>query len=305
MTGANFHFDFVRRWRIWFAFSGTLIVIALLSLAFRGLNYGIDFTGGTQMDLRFAHAVTDAQIHQALVSQNLGQSTVVFVGSGHREALITTPTISEAARTRLLGVLARQVAPFQAISTSRVSSLIGQQTEHTALLAVLLATVGIILYIAIRFEFRFAIAAIIALIHDVLITVGLIALIHLSLSEYFVMAVLTIFGYSVNDTIIIFDRIRENLQRQKRNEPLEDLVNRSLNQVLVRSINTSSTVLLALLAILIFGGSSIKDFATTMVLGVFFGTYSSIFIASPIWLLWRRRGSKGPAGRRAAAAVGR
>jgi preprotein translocase subunit SecF len=295
----SFHFDFVRRWKIWFAFSGTLILIALLSLTFRGLNYGIDFTGGTQMDLRFTHSVTDTQLHRTLSSQNLGQSAVVFVGTGHREALITTPTISEAARAKLLAAIARQVSPFKAISTSRVSSVIGQQTERTALLAVLLATVGIILYIAIRFEFRFAISAIIALIHDVVITVGLIALIHLSLSEYFVMAVLTIFGYSVNDTIIIFDRIRENLQRQKRNEPLEDLVNRSLNQVLVRSINTSSTVLLALAAILIFGGASIKDFASTMLLGVFFGTYSSIFIASPIWLLWRKR-QPGPMRRRAA-----
>ena len=284
----NFHFDFVRRWKIWFAFSGTLVVIAILAITLRGLNYGIDFTGGTQMDLRFSHAVTDVAIKQSLATQGLGSSSVLFVGSGHKEALITTPTISETERTKVLGSLQRDVAPFQEISTSRVSSVIGQQTERTALLAVLLATVGIILYIAIRFEFRFAISAIIALVHDVLITVGLIALIHISLSQYFVMAVLTIFGYSVNDTIIIFDRIRENLQRQKRSEPLEDLVNRSLNQVLVRSINTSSTVLLALAAILIFGGSTIKDFASTMLIGVFLGTYSSIFIASPVWLLWRQ-----------------
>jgi preprotein translocase subunit SecF len=285
----HFHFDFARRWKLWFAFSGTLVVIAILALTIRGLNYGIDFTGGTQMDLRFTHAVTSQAITRTLDARRLGNSTVVFIGSGHKETLITTPTISESERTTLLAAMRSHVGPFKEVSTSRVSSIIGQQTERTALLAVLLATVGIILYIAIRFEFRFAIAAIIALMHDVLITVGLIALIHISLSEYFVMAVLTIFGYSVNDTIIIFDRIRENLQRQQRKEPLEDLVNRSLNQVLVRSINTSSTVLLALAAILIFGGSSIKDFASTMLIGVFLGTYSSIFIASPIWLLWRQR----------------
>ena len=284
----HFHFDFVRRWKVWFACSGTLVVIAILAITLRGLNYGIDFTGGTQMDLKFAHPVTVSAITRTLARQNIGSSEVVFVGKGHSEALITTHTISEGERSQALDALRQHVAPFREISTSRVSSVIGQQTERSALLAVLLATVGIILYIAVRFEFRFAVSAIIALVHDVLITVGLIALIHISLSVYFVMAVLTIFGYSVNDTIIIFDRIRENLQRQKRNEPLEDLVNRSLNQVLVRSINTSSTVLLALAAILIFGGASIKDFASTMLIGVFLGTYSSIFIASPVWLLWRR-----------------
>jgi preprotein translocase subunit SecF len=284
----QFHFDFARRWRWWFLFSGTLIVIAVLALFLRGLNYGIDFTGGTQMDLRFSHAVTDVAVRSVLDRYRLQDSTVVFVGQGNREVLVTTPTISERDRDALLSSFARDVGPFQAISTSRVSSVIGQETEQTALIAVLLATVGIIAYIAIRFEFRFAVSAIVALIHDVLITVGLIALIHISLTQYFVMAVLTIFGYSVNDTIIIFDRIRENLNKQKRGEPLEDVVNRSLNQVLVRSINTSSTVLLALAALLVFGGSSIRDFSLTMLIGVFLGTYSSIFIASPVWLLWRQ-----------------
>lgn len=289
-----FHFDFVHRWRIWFALSGSLLVIALLAFTLRGLNYGIDFTGGTQMDLRFNRPTPTRPIRHVLDQQGLQNSSIVFVGKAHQEVLVTTPTITESQRATLLQGFTRQVGPFHAISTSRVSSTIGQQTERTALLAVLLATVGIILYIALRFEMRFAVSAIIALVHDVVITVGLMALIHVTLTQYFVMAVLTIFGYSVNDTIIIFDRIRENLQRQKRGETLEDLVNKSLNQVLIRSINTSSTVLLALAAILVFGGASIKDFAMTMLIGVFFGTYSSIFIASPIWLLWRnkRRGPK-------------
>jgi preprotein translocase subunit SecF len=294
----QFHFDFVRRWKIWFAFSGTLIVIALLALLFRGLNYGIDFTGGTQMDLKFNRPVAEAVLRGTLDRFHLPDSTIVYVGHGNREVLITTPTISEGERNALLAAFGR-IAPFQALSTSRVSSVIGQETERTALLAVLLATVGIILYIAARFEFRFAISAIIALIHDVFITVGMIALIHITLSQYFVMAVLTIFGYSVNDTIIIFDRIRENLNKQKRGEPLDEVVNRSLNQVLVRSINTSSTVLIALAALLVFGGASIRDFSLTMLIGVFLGTYSSIFIASPVWLLWRQH-QTGPSGRRAA-----
>lgn len=295
----GFHFEFVRRWKIWFLLSGILMLVAILALLFRGLNYGIDFTGGTQMDLRFNRPVTVSALNTVLAQQHLSTSSVVFIGKGHQEALVTTPTISESHRTALLNAFSHKIGSFSAISTSRVSSIIGQQTEHTALIAVLLATVGIILYIALRFEFRFAMSGIIALIHTVLITVGLIALIHVPLTQYFIMAVLTIFGYAVSDTIIVFDRIRENLQRQKRGDNLEDLVNRSLNQVLVRSINTSTTVLLALAAILVFGGSSVKDFASTMLIGVFIGTYSSLFIASPIWLLWRQK-QQGPVRKRAA-----
>ncbi|MCY0886761.1 MAG: protein translocase subunit SecF [Firmicutes bacterium] len=284
--------DFVHRWRIWFAISGTLIVVAVLSLALRGLNYGIDFTGGTQFDLTFHQAVSTAAIRRVLDRQGVHGSTIVYVGHGRRQVLITTPNIPESTRNALLGQLSRQVGPYHEVSTDRVSATIGRQTERTALLAVLVATVAIVGYITLRFEFRFAVAAIVALIHDVVISVGLIALIHIQLTVYFVMAVLTIFGYSVNDTIIIFDRIRENLGRRKKGEPLDELVNRSLNQVLVRSINTSSTVLIALLALFLFGGSSIKDFTLTMLLGVFFGTYSSIFIASPLWLLWRGRAGR-------------
>jgi preprotein translocase subunit SecF len=295
----NFHFEFVRRWKVWFALSGLVMVLAIVAIFVRGLNYGIDFTGGTQMNLQFRHAVTDAALSNVLDRHGLSNSTIVFVGAGHKAVLITTPVISEATRTSLLQALG-QVAPFQQNpTTSLVSSIIGQETSQTALIAVLLATIGIIAYIALRFEFRFAISAIIALVHTVVITVGMIALIHVTLSQYFIMAVLTIFGYAVSDTIIIFDRIRENLPKQKKGEPLEDVVNRSLNQVLVRSINTSSTVLLALAALLVFGGASLEDFSLTMLIGVFVGTYASIFIASPIWLLWRQKGHR-PKGRRAA-----
>ncbi len=296
-----FHFEFVKHWRAWFALSAILMLVALFGIFVRGLNYGIDFTGGTQMDLRFQHSVSSTALRGPLSQFHLSSnSSIVFVGSGHREALITTPTIAEHTRAALLAAFKTRVGSFAAIGTSRVSSVIGQQTEQTALLAVLIAVVGIILYIALRFEFRFAMAAIISLVHTVVIAVGIVALIHIPLTQYFVMAVLTVFGYAISDTIIIFDRIRENLHLKKRGEALADLVNKSLNQVLVRSINTSSTVIFALLAILVFGGSTIRDFALTMLLGVLFGTYSSIFIASPIWLLWRSKTVPTPRRTRAA-----
>lgn len=284
----TFHLDFVKRWKLWFALAAILCVIGLFGIFVRGLNYGIDFTGGTQLQLRFSHAVSTTSINRVLDRERLSQSTVVYIGSGHRQVEITTPTISEGQRDTLLAKM-HSVGPYQEISTNRVSSIIGQQTERTALLAVLIATAAIIVYIAIRFEMRFALAGIIALLLDVIMTVGIIALIHIVLTTYFIMAVLTIFGYSMNDRIIVFDRIRENLHKQRKNEPLEDVVNKSLNQVLMRSINTSSTVMLALAALLVFGGASIRDFSLTMLVGVFLGTFTSLFIASPVWMLWRKR----------------
>lgn len=280
--------DFIKHYKLWFVLSGILVVVALFGIFVRGLNYGIDFTGGTQMQLKFSHPITTAAVSRVLDAQRLNQSQVVFVGKGSRQVQITTPTISEGQRNTVLAKM-KSVGKYQEISTNRVSSVIGQQTERTALIAVLIATAAIILYIAVRFEIRFALAGIIALLLDVVMTVGVIALIHVVLTTYFIMAVLTIFGYSMNDRIIVFDRIRENLHKQRKGEPLQEVVNRSLNQVVMRSINTSSTVMLALAALLVFGGSTIKDFALTMLVGVFLGTFTSLFIASPVWMLWRLR----------------
>jgi preprotein translocase subunit SecF len=285
----RFHFSFVQHWKAWFVVSGLLVLIGLGAFFIRGLNYGIDFTGGTQLDLRFHHAVTATAITNTLDGLHLNGSTVVFLGKGRSNTEITTPNISQGERDQVLATLSSKVGAFTEVSTNRVSSVIGKETEQRALLAVLIAMVAIVLYMTIRFEWRFALAGIAAMAHDVIITVGLIALIHIQLSENFIMAVLTIFGYSITDKIIVFDRIRENLHTQKKNDPIEDLVNTSLNQVVVRSIYTSVTVLIALAALLIFAGSTIRDFSATMFIGVAFGTYSSLFIASPIWMLWHKR----------------
>lgn len=282
----TFHLDFVKHYKLWFVLSGILMLIALFGIFVRGLNYGIDFTGGTQLQLGFNRSVTATTVTRVLNAQHLNQSQVVFIGKGRHDVQITTPPITESQRNVVLSKM-HSVGAYHEISTTRVSSIIGQQTERTALIAVLIATAGIILYIAIRFEMRFALAGIIALLLDVVMTVGIIALIHIVLTTYFIMAVLTIFGYSMNDRIIVFDRIRENLHKQRKGEPLEEVVNRSLNQVLMRSINTSSTVMLALAALLVFGGASIRDFSLTMLVGVFLGTFTSLFIASPVWMLWR------------------
>lgn len=296
----RFHVKFVHHMKTWLMVSAVLVVVGLGAFFFRGLNYGIDFTGGTQFQLNFQHPVTTTKIQGVLRSNGLAGSTVVFQGKGHTNTVISTPNMSERQRGTVLSQLRKRVGSYKEISTNRVSSVIGSQTERHALYAVLLAVVAIVLYMTIRFEYRFALAGIVSMLHDVIITVGLIALIHIALSEYFIMAILTIFGYSITDKIIVFDRIRENLPKRRKGEGLEQLVDTSLNQVLVRSIYTSTTVLLALLALLLFGGSTIRDFALTMFIGVIVGTYSSLFVASPLWLFWRRRDEARRVGRRSA-----
>lgn len=285
----RFHFDFVGHFKTWFIVSAVFVAVALGGFFIRGLNYGIDFTGGTQFQLRFQHGVTVTRLQRTLQSIHITGSTVVFLGKGTKFVQIQTPTISEAQRTEVLNRIRQQEGPYVEVSTNRISSIIGRQTETRALIAVVVAMAAIVLYIAMRFEWRFSLAGIAAMVHDVIIAVGLVALIHIQLSEYFIMAVLTIFGYSITDKIIVFDRIRENLHRRRKGESIEEMVNLSLNQVLVRSLYTSITVLIALATLLLFAGSTIRDFSLTMFLGVTFGTYSSLFVASPIWMLWRKK----------------
>ncbi len=285
----RFNVQFIQHWKMWFVVSLLLVLVGIGGFFIRGLNYGIDFTGGTQFNLAFRHQVTTTKIQNTLGALHIVGSTVVFLGHGRQHVQISTPNISERERSSVLGALRHSVGAFKEISSSRVSSTIGKQTERRALIAVVIAMVAIVIYMTIRFELRFALAGIAAMVHDVIITVGLIALIHIQLTVYFIMAVLTIFGYSITDKIIVFDRIRENLHLRKKHEELEAMVNLSLNQVVVRSLYTSVTVLIALAALLLFAGSSIRDFSLTMFLGVMFGTYSSLFIASPLWMLWRKK----------------
>lgn len=283
-----YHFDFVGKRRIWFVVSAIVFVITVGSLILRGLNLGIDFTGGINLDLRFAHHISSSALHAYLASQHYANSQVVYLGNTGREVLIGLPALSEHARLVLSQGIARHFGPFTTVSLDKVTGAVSQQLVRNGILAVILATVGIILYMSVRFDLIFALSGILAVFYDALISIGWISLIHIQITEAFVPAVLTIIGYSINDRIIIFDRIRENLGLHKK-EPLAETANRSLNQTLGRSINTAVIVILAMLSILIFGGSSLRDFSATTAIGVFFGAYSSIFLATPIWVSWMER----------------
>lgn len=293
----------VGRRRLWFALSLTMAGVALLALVGnrvttgRALNYGIDFTGGIIADLRFEQPTTTGALREALAERGLGESVIRSTGESGREFLVTTRPLTEEDRRAVLNHLRDRVGPFEQLSLDVVTPVVGAELRRVALLGVLLATLGMLVYISLRFEWRFGLAAIVALLHDVFLTVGFFALFRLPVDTSFIAAVLTVFGYSINDTIIVFDRIRENLARQRK-ESLEDLVDRSVNQVLTRSVNTVVTTLLAIAAVYLFGGRTTKDLSLALIVGISFGAYSSIFLASPLYVAIverARRGRRAPA----------
>lgn len=273
----------------WFAiFSGILITLGLVSLIFRGLNYSIDFTGGNSYSLHFQKAVSEIDLRSALEAQGLKSLDIRIDKADPTSAIVRTPYLDTQAEAKVLDGLKAKLGDFQSTSGDAVSPTIGGELVRNALIGTLLACLGILIYVAIRFEYRFGAAGVLALIHDLLITVGIFSLFHLEIDSAFIAALLTIVGYSIMDTIVVFDRIRDNLKRRGK-EGLVELSNRSINETFVRSVNTSVTAFLAISAIFFLGGETTKNFALALMCGIFFGTYSSICIATPIWLWWRKR----------------
>ncbi len=284
--------------------SAALIVLSIAALVLWGLKLGIDFKGGSLLEAKFPAGRPDKNVlAEALKPLDLGTVTIQPVGTNG--ILIRAKDINEQKHQEVLKAL-KEKASEQKIEEERFESIgpvIGQELKNRALWAIVLVLVMIVIYIAYAFRkisrpvssWRYGLAALIALAHDVIIPAGIFASMGHFLGKeadlLFVTALLTILGFSVHDTIVVFDRIRENLRRGG-GKDFQETVGLSINQTLTRSINTSFTVLLTLLAIYFFGGVSIKDFSLILILGIFFGTYSSIFIASPLlveWEGWRNR----------------
>ncbi len=284
-------FDFIgRRW-IAISASAVLIVIGLLTAGIRGINYGIDFAGGTLVELRMPRDVNIEDVRRELRGIGMGDSTIQHYGSKD-EILIRmmrSPKRVEGLQGEIIKAL--EVVYGQGNIELRRTEVVGPQVgaalRKQAALAMAYALIGILIYITIRFEFRFAVAAILALVHDVLITLGAFAVTNKELSLPVIAAFLTIVGYSLNDTIVVFDRIRENLKLFRR-ESYEAVFNRSINETLSRTILTSMTTMLVVLALFFLGGEVIHDFAFALLVGIVVGTYSSIFVASPILVFWQR-----------------
>ena len=286
-------FDFMGQITAAMIISGIVILIGLGSIVFSGgLKYGIDFAGGTLVQLQFKNPPDIEVIRDGLKTIGLGESTIQEFGS-KKDILIRVERSEE--KLEAVGAMVKrslsQKFNSDDITVERVEMVgpkVGRDLREKALLSILYAIIGIVIYISWRFEFQYAIAAIIALIHDVLVTMGAFSILDKEFTLVIVAAFLTIIGYSLNDTIVVFDRIRENLRR-KGKLSLSEIINSSINQTLSRTLLTSGTTLLVVLALFFFGGEIIHDFSFALLVGVFVGTYSSIFIASVFLVYWASR----------------
>ncbi len=286
-------FDFMGKIKAAMIISGIVILIGLGSIVISGgLKYGIDFAGGTLVQLQFKSPPDIEVIRDGLKTIGLGESTIQEFGS-KKDILIKVERSKE--KLEAVGAMVKRSlsGKFHSddIIVERVEMVgpkVGRDLREKALLSILYAIIGIVIYISWRFEFQYAIAAIIALIHDVLVTMGAFSVLDKEFTLVIVAAFLTIIGYSLNDTIVVFDRIRENLRR-KGKRSLSEIINSSINQTLSRTLLTSGTTLLVVLALFFFGGEIIHDFSFALLVGVFVGTYSSIFIASVFLVYWASR----------------
>lgn len=279
------HVDFMSRRRIAMGLSLLAILIGMGSLVVKGgPKYSIDFTGGHLLQVRFDHAVPVGDVRTALSSEGFGQAEIVRFGAPDEMNIRIPASADTSAVTRVKEALDRGWPGWELRREEAVGPKIGNELRSAAFQAIFLALVLILLYIWIRFEFRFAVAAIIALVHDVLITLGAFSLADHEISLAVIAAFLTIVGYSLNDTVVVFDRIRENLRVPS--PDYKEMLNRSINQSLSRTIITSGTTVLVVVVLYLFGGEVLRDFSFALTVGVVVGTYSSIFVAAPLLAEW-------------------
>ena len=286
-------FDIAGKRKIWFIISLLIIIPGIFSMLTRGFNFGIDFTGGTIIDLKFEQPVSLSQVRDSLRPYGLDGSTIQLSGETSNvetstDVMIRTVDLEENDRKAVMASIKSEVGNYEVMREEKVGATIGSELIMNAVMALVISWALIICCIAYRFEFRFGIAAVLGLVHDILIVLALFSFTQRQIDSSFVAALLTIVGYSINDTIVIFDRIRENLKLHfKRGGNLNEIVNRSIYQTLTRSLYTVFTVLFTTFALYFFGGETTKDFAFALLVGFAVGCYSSIFIASPLWLTFR------------------
>lgn len=281
------HFDFVGKMKIAVGISVALIIISILSVVWHGgLNFGIDFAGGTIIQVKFTKTAPADVIRKSFQGIHIDDAIIQEIGQD--EVIVrTNQPMTKELQTKVGEALTGQFGAgnFDIRRIEFVGPKVGKDLTNKAILAIVFAWIGMLIYIAWRFEFRYALGAITALIHDTIIVVGVLSLLNKEFTLTIVAALLTIIGYSVNDTIVVFDRIRENRKKDLKRR-LGEIINSSVNETLSRTILTSFTVFLVLIALFFLGGPVIHDFAFALLVGIFVGTYSSIFIASPIVLLF-------------------
>jgi len=283
----------IEKTKIWIAISLTIIIIGLGFVAFKGLNFGIDFKGGSVITVDIGNKVTtqDLDTVRDVIGKYVKSDSYSLRTTNQKEIEMTIKSgaIEEEKVGALKDDVIKSFKSAKLLSEETIGSVIGKELTRKAWIAVIIASIAMLIYIAARFEFTFGLAAIVALVHDILITLSVYAIFGLKLNSPFIAAMLTILGYSINDTIVVFDRIRENMKKSHKLS-LDELTNMSVNQTLARSINTSLSTLFTIVAVFIFV-PSIRELAIPLIVGIISGSYSSIFIASPVWVLLKKRKS--------------
>jgi len=284
--------DFMGKRKIAFIFSGIMVllgVVAIVQIARGAANLGIDFAGGTAVQLKFDQPIHIEDARKALESNGLGNAELQEFGQENKllVRVKTSTTIEEKTAERVVAVFGKEFSGnhFVVDATTEIGPTIGKKLQEDALIAIVISFAGIIFYIAARFELRFGVAAALATFHDVLAVLGAFYVLDKEITLLVVTALLTLAGYSLTDTVVVFDRIRENL-RLRRRDTEEATINNAVNQVLSRTIVTSLTVVLVLIPLTLTGGEVLHDFSLALLWGVIFGTYSSVFVASPLLLIW-------------------
>lgn len=282
-------FKIVEKSKIWFSISLAIILIGVVLMCTRGLNFGIDFKGGTKLVVELGDNFDKVEVDNIVKEYASDAVTKTVEGTQYE---IKSTELDETKTAELFDALKEKYTLDDSalVSETQIGPSVGKELSRNAIIAVLVACVAMLVYIAIRFEFTFGVAAIGALIHDVLITLSVYAIFDIPVNSSFIAAMLTIVGYSINDTIVVFDRIRENNHSMRRSNPTE-IANKSINKTLARSINTSLTTLIIIGAVNVFV-TTVREFSFPLLIGIAAGAYSSIFIASPIWVILKNKMNK-------------
>src|SRR5680860_13345 len=290
MTNSSLYkFDFIAKRKIWFIFSSLIIITGLIFFIVRGFsfNYGIDFLGGNLMEVKFKQDVSISELRKVMEDEGYGNS--IIQSTSQSQFVIRTVPIEVSEKIKILESLDKKIGIERPLVQDRqVSAGFSKQITKYAMIAVAVSLIGILIYIWIRFEFRFAIIAILELLHDILIVLSFYAITFREINTTSIAVILTILGYSLSDGIVVFDRIREEVKFNKKDRFI-DIVNLSINKILSRSISTTVTTLFPMIVLLIIGNETLKDFAFGLIIGILAGTYSSIFFGSPLLVIWNNR----------------
>lgn len=289
-------FDVIKHHRWWFTLSSILVIASLVSIFVRGFNFGIDYTGGTIVEVMFDQPVQVAQVREDLKQFNLENAIIQLSGESNetsgKDVIIRTRNLDANESAAIVESLNKNVGHNEVKRVESVGAVIGSEVTEHALINLAIAFVVLAAYISFRFEYRIAFSSLAAIFHDLIMVLGVFSFFQLEVDASFLAAILTVIGYSMNESVVIFDRIRENTHTHKRSDTFADLANASIAQSIHRSCYTLTTVLFACCSLYFFGGDTTKNFALCMIVGFVSGAYSSICVATSLWAIWKSRNKK-------------